>query len=59
MNAVRRILLDVCALVLLGLAVFQSTDPPHGEAVAMGVATKVITALIAIAVARLASPPEE
>jgi hypothetical protein len=58
MNAVRRILLSVCAVALVALAVFQSTDLPHGEALAVGVATKIITALIAIAVAGLASPPE-
>lgn len=56
-QAVRRVILYVCALVLVALAEFQSTDPPHGEALLVGVATKVITALIAIVIARMVQPP--
>jgi len=59
MQAVRRIILYVCAVSLVGLAVFQSTDPPHQQALAVGAATKVLAAMIAIVVARMAQPPPE
>lgn len=58
MQTVRRIILYLCAVALVGLAAFQSTDPPHHAAVGVGVLSKVLTALIAISVARLAQPPE-
>jgi len=59
MQALRRIILYVCAVALVGLAVFQSTDPPHPQALALGAGTKVVTALIAVIVARMAQPPPE
>jgi hypothetical protein len=53
-----RITLYICAVALVGLAVFQGTDPPHAQALGIGVATKILTALVVVVVAHLMQPPE-
>jgi uncharacterized membrane protein YjdF len=58
-GTVLRMILYVGALVLTGLAVFQSTDPSHRAALALGEVTKVITAVIAVVLAHLVQPPGE
>lgn len=57
MHVVGRIILYLCALGLIALAVFQATDPPHQEALLIGVVTKIVTAMIAVVIAQMVRPP--